>query len=95
MLDEYMSKYEKISHEFSEISEAKRQITQEFELKDKLLRYSKQTMSDKRERLTSILKANIQRLKQELIFVKKSAVNELEMMRKSMNAVCENIIFKS
>ena len=37
MLDEYMSKYEKISHEFSEITEAKRQITQEFELKDKLL----------------------------------------------------------
>ena len=42
-----------------------------------------------------ILKANVDRLKQELLFVKKSTQNEIELMRKHMMGTIEKIIFKS
>ena len=63
-------------------------------MKERLLVLGKQTMADKRMRVETVLKSSVQRLKQELLFVKKSALQEVEMMKSQMKQTLDTIVFK-
>ena len=81
LLKDYTQKLAALTEKYEKIKEDKREIDQELVLKDRLLVLGKQTMADKWVRIETVLRASVQRLKQELIFVKKSALQEVEMMK--------------
>ena len=84
LLKEYSLKYNSVNELYEKIKEDKWEIDQELALKERLLVLGKQTMADKRMRVETVLKSSVQRLKQELLFVKKSALQEVEMMKSQM-----------
>jgi len=81
-LKEIVEKYENLSEEHKTVVEAKREIVSEIELKSQLLKMSKSTSKDKKDRIILLLSAAVKRLKSELVFMKKSIETEIDESKK-------------